>query len=510
MPRSALYIQRICKSFGPNRVLDGIDLSLNAGEVTVLMGANGAGKSTLVKVICGFHAADAGQMEMQGTPYAPSDAADAISKGIVTVHQSIDDGVIPDLDVATNLMLDRLAEPGHGLFVRSKALRAEARKVAEGMGIALDLTRRVSDLPVADRQMIAIARAMARAPKVLVLDEPTSSLSAAEAERLFALIDRLRAQGVAVLYISHRMSDIRRLADRIICLRDGQVSGVFEGAALDYEAAVTAMLGHAMTDVDITPSAAQTPVLECRALQLRETAAPVTFTAHAGEVIVFAGLLGSGKSALADMLFGVAPCTAGAVHLDGAPYAPGSVREAITRGVFMSPKDRGSNAVIPDFDIANNMTLPFLKSFSLGSLLSATRQRARSREMIEQMGIVCQGDGDAIGALSGGNQQKVMISRWLMQPCRMLLLDEPFQGVDIGARRDIGRQIRASAEGRATLVFMAEIDEALEIADRIIVLHEGAIAGTHLNTRVDMAALIADMSGQSPETPPTLTKAQPA
>ncbi len=262
MLKNACNLRGISKSFGTNNVLCGIDLDLNAGEIVVLMGANGAGKSTLVKLICGYHKLDSGMMELGGKPYSPAGPADAISAGVVTVHQSIDDGVIPDLDVATNLMLDRLTRPDASLWVQDGRLRKEATAVAMSMGITTDVRTRVADLGVADRQMIAIARAMARSPDVLILDEPTSSLSAAEADRLFSLLDNLREKGVAILYISHRMSDIRRVADRIVCMRDGSISGVFDQQPLDYDSAVTAMLGHAMTDVDIIPVTGGKPVLE--------------------------------------------------------------------------------------------------------------------------------------------------------------------------------------------------------------------------------------------------------
>ncbi|WP_299793656.1 sugar ABC transporter ATP-binding protein [uncultured Marivita sp.] len=498
MAGDALKVNGLQKSFGKNHVLRGIDLTLSPGSVTVLMGANGAGKSTLVKVICGHHRGDGGTMTLAGTAFEPEDAADAIRKGVVTVHQSIDDGVIPDLDVANNLMLDRLVERGHGLFVRERHLRAEAAKVAAAMGIDVNLRARVSDLAVADRQMIAIARAMARAPQVLILDEPTSSLSATEADRLFALIDRLRAQGVAILYISHRMSDIRRIADCIVVMRDGAVSGVFETKPLDYEAAVTAMLGHRMTEVDVAVQNGSTPVLELHDLQLFDGAAPISLTAHDGDVVALVGLLGSGKSRLAEILFGIAPSHGGEIRINGQHYAPRSVEDAVAQGVFMSPKDRATNAVIPAFDIADNMTLPFLRGLSIGSFLKPRQQRNTAQGMVDQLGIVCQSVGDGINTLSGGNQQKVMIARWLLEPARVLLLDEPFQGVDIGARRDIGRHIRATAQGRATLVFLAEIDEALEIADRIVVMNEGAIVGEHANRNVDLAALVSDISGARP------------
>lgn len=217
----------------------------------MLMGANGAGKSTLVKLICGHHQYDRGDMRLLGKAFAPSSAAEALAQRVVTVRQSIDDGVIPALDVANNPMLDTLTERRSKLFVRQRALRREASKIAASMGIVVGLRTRVADLAIADRQMIAIARAMASSPKLLILDEPTSSLSAKKADRLFELVDRLRDQGVAILYISHRMSDIRRVADRIVCMPDGTVSGQFDSAPLDYEAAVTAMLGRQMSDTNI-------------------------------------------------------------------------------------------------------------------------------------------------------------------------------------------------------------------------------------------------------------------
>lgn len=497
MASAALAVLGVEKSFGRNHVLRGIDLTLPAGTVTVLMGANGAGKSTLVRVICGSHSADAGDMRINDAPYRPRDAADAIRQGVVTVHQSIDDGVIPDLDVASNLMLDRLVAKGAGLWVRDGTLRRDAAAIAASMGIDVDMRKRVADLSVADRQMIAIARAMARAPRVLVLDEPTSSLSASEADRLFAILDRLRAQGVAILYISHRMSDIRRIADRIVCMRDGAISGVFDAAPLDLEAAVTAILGHKMTDVGIIAQAGSVPVLELDQIVLAPGARPVDLVARDGEVIALTGLLGSGKSRLAEILFGLQALRGGSMRLDGARYAPASPREAKARGVFLSPKDRGATAVVPDFDISDNMTLPFLRAFSRAGFLRSRAQRSAVDAMIDRVGVVCQSGRDGIGTLSGGNQQKVMIARWLMEPCRVLLLDEPFQGVDIGARNDIGRHIRATARGRATIVFVAEIDEALEVADRILVLHEGSLAGAHMNTNIDPGLIVAQVTGRA-------------
>lgn len=497
MVRPALEMIGIEKAFGPNRVLRGVGLTLQAGEVTVLMGANGAGKSTLVKILCGVHRADAGKMELFGAPYMPGSASEAIRHGVVTVHQSIGDGVIPDLDVASNLLLDRLNEPASAFFVRKRAMRAEAARVAEAMGLDLDPGATVGDLGLAERQLIAIARAMARDPKVLVLDEPTSSLSATEADRLFRLIDRLRERGVAILYISHRTSDIRRVADRIVSMRDGQISGVFDGPELDYEGAVTAMLGHAMMAVDVSVSEGGTPVLILEGVRLFEESEPIHLEARRGEVVAVSGLLGSGKTRLASIIAGLKPPTAGSMRLNGAPYAPRSLRQGIAAGVFLCPKDRAANGLIQDFDITNNLTLPFLHRYASLAFLRPRGQTRRTEDMIDTLGIVCRGSGDGIGTLSGGNQQKVLVGRWMSEASNVLVLDEPFQGVDIKARRDIGRRIRETAGERATIVLVSELDEALEIADRIVVLHEGRLAGQHRNENVPLNRILAEVSGLS-------------
>lgn len=488
----AIRLSGVRKAFGRNQVLRGIDLEIPAGQVTVLMGANGAGKSTLVKILCGVHAADGGAVTLAGTPFAPETPSAALRAGVVTVHQNINDGVVPDLDVASNLLLDTLAD-GAGVFLRRRKMRARAREIAAAVGLEIDVSRQVADLSLADRQLVSIARAMAHEPQLMILDEPTSSLSAVEAERLFDLIETLRDRGVAILYISHRMSDIRRLADRIVSMRDGMISGVFEDQPLDYSGSVRAMLGHAITEVDFTIPPAGRPVLEVRDLVLREGAAPFSMTAHENEVIAVTGLVGSGKSDFASVLFGLDEALSGGVLLDGRPHAPGSAQEAIGAGVFLCPKDRLVNAVVADLDITRNLTLPFLPRHSRLSFVSAGSERATAARMVGEMGVVCQSPSDGILTLSGGNQQKVMVARWMAETSRLLILDEPFQGVDIQARRDIGHKIRETAGERATIVFVAELDEALEIADRILVMSEHSIVGEHRNDKVDVSAIMAQV-----------------
>ena len=488
-------VEGLRKSFGRNEVLGGISLELHSGEVTVLMGANGAGKSTLVKIISGVYERGGGTMTLADQDFAPNTPAEAIRAGVVTVHQNINDGVVADLDVATNLTLDRLSGKGVPTLFNPARVRREAKAVADRMGLAIDLKARVNDLSLADRQMVAIARALAHQPKVLILDEPTSSLSSAEADRLFALVDRLREQGVAILYISHRMSDIRRLADRIVSMRDGVISGAFDTKPLDYEGAVNAMLGRKIHLDQIVARSSAKPVLTVEELRIGQGARPISLTLGDGEVVAITGLVGVGKTALAETLFGVRKPLTGTMTMNGKPYAPRSAGDAIGAGVFLVAKDRATSGIVGGFNIERNVSLPFLKRMSSLSVLKRRLERATARRQIEELSIVCRSEKDEMSALSGGNQQKVMVARWMAQNAALFILDEPFQGVDISARRDIAAKLRASANGRATLLFVTELDEALETADRILVMSEHTIVGEHRNAEVDLDRLLAEVAG---------------
>jgi simple sugar transport system ATP-binding protein len=498
MAEDAVFrIAGLRKSFGPNLVLGGVDLALQAGEITVLMGANGAGKSTLVKIVSGVYRRDGGSMSLAGQDYAPGSPAEAMRAGVVTVHQNINDGVVAALDVATNLTLDRLSGKNAPLLFNPRRVRREAQAVAGRMGLALDLSADIADLSLADRQMVAIARAMAHAPKVLILDEPTSSLSSAEANRLFALLDRLRASGVAILYISHRMSDIRRLADRIVSLRDGQIAGVFADKPLDYEGAVNAMLGQAMGSRSIESRTATRPIFIAEELRIAERARPFSLSLGDGEIVAVTGLVGVGKTALAETLFGARRALGGRMALNGTVYTPASPGEAIAAGVHLVAKDRAESGIVRDFNIYENMSLPFLRRLSAFGISRRRVERGLARKQIADLRIVCRSERDDLATLSGGNQQKVMVARWMAQDAKLFMLDEPFQGVDIAARHDIAAKLRANAAGRATLIFVTELDEALETADRILVMSEHTIVGEHANAGIDMERLLADVAGQS-------------
>lgn len=493
-----MQLTGIQKAFGSNEVLHDISFSLDPGQVTVLMGANGAGKSTLVKILSAVHKRDAGKIELDGKDFNPQSPSHAMALGVVTVHQSINDGVVPDLDIASNLLLENLASGESGFWLTQASLRKRAQRVANLVGFKQPLDTPVHQLPLAERQMVAIARAMAYEPRVLILDEPTSSLSAAEAERLFSLIEKLRSLDVAILYISHRMSDIRRLANNIVVMRDGRISAIMRQPSLNLTAAVTAMLGRSMQDSHFSPRTMNKERLKLSDIVIGEDAKMLNMHVDEGEVVAVAGLIGSGKTALANVLFGLQPSPCGEIMLAGKRYQPTSPAEAIAHGVFLCPRDRSQNAVVPDFNLANNITLPFLRRYSRLSWLNRRAERSRTDELVNDMGIVCQSAQDAIGTLSGGNQQKVTVARWLAEPSTLLILDEPFQGVDIQARRDIGERLRSTAGDRATLLLVSEIEEAIEVADRIIVLADHAIVGEHTTQDPDMDLILAQMASANP------------
>ena len=485
-------ISALEKKFGETRVLRGVDLSLAAGEVTGFMGANGAGKSTLVKIVAGVHPATSGTMTLGGQGFSPESPSDALRKGIVVVHQAINDNVVLTMDVLENLMIDRLCRGGSIWFGRRR-LRPEAQAMLDRIGLDVPLDRQMADLSLADRQLVAIARALAHDPKLLILDEPTSALSDTEALRLFTVIETLKARGIPIIYISHRMGDIRRLADRIVTLRDGVITGDFR-PPLDYEAAVDAMLGTALAKAGHARATAGGTVFAAKGLRLTPASPPMDLALRASEVTALVGLVGAGKTEFAQVAYGVRPAAAGTMTLEGAAYAPASPSAAVAAGVFMASEDRAGGSLVPDFDISQNMTLPFTAAFSSLGMVRRGAERAHAARQIDRLGIVARRETDAIGTLSGGNQQKVVLARWLSEPAKLLILDEPFQGVDIAARRDIGAALRATAKDRATLVLCADLDEAIEVADRIVVIAHHTIVGEHTIDTLDRDAVVAHMS----------------
>lgn len=492
--RAAFFrLEGVGKSFAENRVLVDLDLEIRPGEVLALLGANGAGKSTLVKILAGSHSHDAGHLLIDGEPVRFASPQDARRHGIVAVHQQVEQGVVPGLSVAENLLLDELCgATGSFLFRPDEALK-RAAEIAAALELRLPLQAPIETLGTAERQLVILSRALALKPRLLILDEPTASLSTLEAERLFHLIDHLRERGVAILYISHRLTDLQRVADRALVLRDGRLVGEFE-SPLDLAAAVESMLGAALGEVQLQPLQRGAKVLSLCDWQLEAHSAVFDLDLHEGEVVALTGLLGAGKSEIAEVLFGLRRQHAGSIRLDGRDWQPRSPREAIAGGVFFAAEDRARNSRVPGFSVRASMTLPFLRSFTRLGFIDRNAERAEVAGQIEALGIKGPGPEHPLELLSGGNQQKVILARWLLGQGRVLILDEPFQGVDVRARRDIGQRIRASATGRATLVICSDPDEALEIADRILVVRDGAVVAELPRQDLQRSEIVAHLA----------------
>jgi simple sugar transport system ATP-binding protein len=474
----------VSKRFGATQALEDVDLALGRGEVVALMGANGAGKSTLAKIAAGVTRPDSGRIIVSGRELRLASPRAAHAAGIVVVHQSTDQLGVPGLTVAENLVLDALCGGDGGALVTPSRIAQRARQVAANIGFDAPLDQDFGALGPAHRQLVAIARAVAADASVLILDEPTASLSASEADRLFAVVDRLRGRGVGVLYISHRLSDIRRIADRIVILRNGR-RVADQAKPFDFAAAVRRMIGRDLVDADRAADAgvASEIVLRMAGVRLIPGAASFDLVVRAGEVLALTGALGSGKSRLLRALYGIDSVGGGSIELDGAPWRPTSPADSIASGVFMAAEDRWHSsflpAVTPGGDIAGTIALPHRPSWFPWGLLREKREQDAANTVIRRLGVRCRDPQDTLDLLSGGNQQKVVIGRWQSAPCRLLLLDEPFQGVDVGARRDIVDAIRADRRDGATLIATSDVEEAIEAADIVAIMRRHSIVGLH-------------------------------
>jgi simple sugar transport system ATP-binding protein len=419
----------------------------------------------------------------------------ARAAGIVTVHQATETLGIPTLTVAENLVLDGLCGGGFRGVASPRRILARAREIAGTLRLDLPLAGSFASLGPAERQLVAIARAVAVDAAVVILDEPTASLSSAEAERLFGVLGRLRDRGAGILLISHRLGDLRRVADRAVVLRNGIVAGSF-AAPLDLEAAMRAMLGRALVQVRPERKVAAGPkVLEITGAALKPGAAPFDLELRAGEVVAVTGALGAGKSRLLRAVFGDVRLAAGEMRLAGQPWAPCGPADAIRARVFMAAEDRWRSSLLPPLtpgsSIAGTIALPHLPRWFGAGPISFGRERAAATAAIARLGIRCRGPDDTLDQLSGGNQQKVVLARWQAEPHRLLLLDEPFQGVDVGARQEILAAIRQGNADGATLIATGDVEEALEVADRILVLRDGTLAGEHRPDTYDDSSLLA-------------------
>lgn len=495
----ALQLTGITKSFGANRVLKGVDLTLHSGEVLGLLGANGAGKSTLIKILSGVYTEYGGSMASNGEMLVVDSPLAAKLHGIQTVHQRIDEGIVPGLTVAENLVFEEITE---GLLPTVSSLRQimpRAREVAASLDLNWTdsrLRKDVAELGIADRQLLLLARALVRRPKVLILDEPTSALSQVEAEQLFEVIERMRTSGVAVVYVSHRLGEVDSLADRIVVLREGMIRGD-QVAPFDWHRAVLDMLGEqVVVQLDeLEERRGAEVVLNIQGARLLPHSAPIDLELRSGEVTGVVGLLGAGKSELAAGIFGAKPFEDGKMELFGKPFAPSRPGEAIKDGVYLVPEDRAEEAMLPGWSIAHTISLPFLASLCRGGVIDTIAERRRGKSIVEAFGVVSTSVHQDVDALSGGNQQKVVVGRWFEGQPRLMMLDEPFRGVDLGARRDISSHARSVAHaGACVVVLSSDIDEIREVADRIIVMVEGEIRVDSYTSELSRDQIVRYMS----------------
>lgn len=496
---TALEFEGIEMSFGANRVLKGVDLQLRPGAVTALLGANGAGKSTLIKVLAGVHQPGAGRIRIGGSDVGITSPTDATKAGIQTVHQRIDESVVPGLTVAENLVFEEIVRRELPTVQSLRRLIPRAREIAATLELDWDddfLRRDVFELGIADCQLLVLARALVQQPKVLVLDEPTSTLSADEADRLFALIRRLRDAGVAILYISHRLSEVRQLADDVVVLRDGRIVDE-QTHPFDLGRAVAAMLGQkVVADTEaIDERRGDRTAVSLRGARLLRHGPLVDLDLRYGEVTGVIGLIGAGKTELAGGVFGSRPFQAGEITVDGEHFSPRHPQDAVKRGIYLVPEDRAAEAMLPGWSIERTLSLPFLRNVRRLGVLRDRIERKEARRAIEDFGVVASSPAQPVDALSGGNQQKVVVARWMRADPRILLLDEPFRGVDIGARRELAHQMRHQAEaGACVVVFVSDVDELNEIADRIVVLVEGDVRMDTYRSDTSNTEIVASMS----------------
>jgi ribose transport system ATP-binding protein len=476
-------MEHIGKSFGAHRVLADVSFEVRAGETHALLGENGAGKSTLMKVLMGVHRADEGRILLDGRDVTALSLRERLDQGIAMIFQEL--SVLPNRSVAENLFI--LREPrAFGGRVDSRRMLRQARALIDRFGFALDPAARVGDLTFAQRQMVEILKAISRGAKLLVMDEPTSSLTVHEEETLFRTIGQLKAEGMGIVYISHRMADVLRLSDRISIVKDGRLVGPLDPGATSIEHIAGLMSrpksGEAAprTDVPARASPAAAPVaLDVRGLGTARKLDGISFSVAAGEIVGLAGLVGSGRSTLGKALFGVIPDARGTVTVAGRPVRLGHVASAIAAGIGLVPEDRRLEGLVGGRSLADNLALPSLDRLTLAGRfgpMAVGRIAALFARYRDDLSILCRGPGQMSQELSGGNQQKVVFAKWLATRPKLLVLDEPTAGVDINAKRDMRDLVRrTAAEGVGVLVISSELEELIDLSDRILVMAEGRI-----------------------------------
>ena len=476
MEHPLLEAKALVKSFPGVRALKGVSLKLRRGEVLAVIGENGAGKSTLMKILAGVQRPDTGGIFIEGNEASIGSVHDALPLGIALIHQELN--LADNLDVAANIFLGR-EKLRFGLIDKARQ-RREARPFLDAVGLDINPEVLVSTLSIGRQQMVEIAKALSVNARVLIMDEPTSSLSSHESENLFKVIRDLRSRGVSIVYISHRLSEVRELADRVTVLRDGANAGELDRKQITHDAMVKLMVGRDLSQ--FYPHESHTPgehILEVENLRTpAHPAQPLSFTVRAGEIVGLAGLVGAGRTELLTTLFGVTPAPGGLLKVGGKSVAPSSPAEAIAAGLALVPEDRKKQGVVLEMAVRDNISLASLRRDQRNGMINQRRAAELSSGMIAAMKIKTPDGRQPVQFLSGGNQQKVVLGKWLALSPRVLLLDEPTRGIDIGAKQEIYRLMEDLAgKGVAILFVSSEMEEILGMSDRVLVMHEGRITG---------------------------------
>jgi len=464
------------KSFYGVEVLHGVDFDVSAGEVVALCGENGAGKSTLMKILAAVYVRDEGKIQIQGKEIPNVTPLQMQREGVAMIHQELN--LFGDMTVAQNIFLTREPKNKLGLVDYPKMNR-EAKEILQGLGQDIEPTAMVRDLKVAQKQMLEIAKAVSFDVKAIIMDEPTAVLTNVESEILFDLIAKLTAQGIGIVYVSHRLSEIIRIADRVVVLRDGSLVATEPISNVDENRIASLMVGRDIEHTVPEPFDGDKDDLVLEAKHVSgDILKDVSFSVAKGEVIGFSGLVGAGRTELMEMIFGLRKFDGGEVLLHRKPVTIKSARAAIKAGMGFATEERKTTGVIYGRSIAENMDYAYREKFKGNTILRPNAIRSRSKALIDQMRVVCRGPDQEIQNLSGGNQQKVVIAKWLSSMPDILIMDEPTRGIDVGARQEIYNVIKALAkEGKTIIVVSSDMTEVLSICQRIIVMHEGVITG---------------------------------
>jgi ribose transport system ATP-binding protein len=479
MPEPVLELIDICKTYPGVQALSHVNFAVASGEVVGLIGENGAGKSTLMRILGGVTAPTSGMIRLRGEQKDHLTVSEAIRSGIAFVHQELN--LFDNLDVAANIFFGR--EPrSFGLLhlIDTSAIRSRTQPLLDRLGADFKPDTVVSDLSLAQRQLVEIAKALSLGAEIVIMDEPTSSLTLTETNRLLEVVAELKASGVSVIFITHRLQEIEQCADRVVALRDGAVAGMLQKADIEHDRMIRLMIGRDLKALYTAPKEA--PGEEILVLKnIRTPTYPdraVNFSLRRGEIVGLAGLVGSGRTELARSIFGIDRSIDGTIELAGRPLTIRSPRDAIAHGIYLIPEDRKRAGLILEDDITNNISLPNLKHFAVAYLVDHDREEAMATQQARRLNIRTPSVASVAATLSGGNQQKVVLAKWLAMSPNVMLFDEPTRGIDVGAKSEIYSLIRALSDaGVAVLMISSDMEEVVGVSDRILVMHEGQISG---------------------------------